>query len=538
MPVARLIGLIPGLFRNLARDERGVSTIFVAAAIVPMFGLAGLAIDAGRGYIVQARLHQAVDSAALAGGRVFFNDDRDAQITMYLNANFPANYMGATLSTPTITANEATGTVTVSATASISTTFLRVLGIDNMTVQSRTVVERADRGLELVLVMDTTGSMDSDDKLEDMQAAAHELLGILYGEKTSIDNLWIAVVPYISAVNVGASHTDWLAPGSLASLDYVYNDSDTSAYIWGRTRGSRVSSSNCNSGLASSLFNSTAIYNSSRDECIYGATILSGVSQGSCTGLNRSWDSSNNRCIEGMAWQGCVFARWDNGRDVTDDPPSVEPFEPYYYPWTYSSNDFPSFRDNVNNGDSPNKYCPKQQITPLTQSRSTIEAAIDDLVAEGGTNIATGMAWGFRVVSPRWSGLWGTADSPLPYDEPLMDKAVILLTDGKNDISSSSLNAYGFLSDRHLGTSNEYTAEGELDDRTEEICDNMKAADPDNPIIIYTIAFGSSVPANAEDLMRYCASSSSHYFDANSGLELSTAFKTIANELANLRIAE
>ena len=35
----------------------------------------------------------------------------------------------------------------------------------------------------------------------------------------------------------------------------------------------------------------------------------------------------------------------------------------------------------------------------------------------GGTTGNLGLAWGWRMVSPNWRGLWGdTADLPLDYD--------------------------------------------------------------------------------------------------------------------------
>jgi hypothetical protein len=54
----------------------------------------------------------------------------------------------------------------------------------------------------------------------------------------------------------------------------------------------------------------------------------------------------------------------------------------------------------------------------------------------GGTMANLGLAWGWRVLSPRWRGLWDgdlADEMPLDYDEPNMEKVVILLTDGNNE---------------------------------------------------------------------------------------------------------
>jgi hypothetical protein len=87
---------------------------------------------------------------------------------------------------------------------------MRVAGIDTMTVAARSVIQRADTGLELVLVLDDTGSMKSAGKIGALKDAAHQLIEILYGSNETVDDLWVAVVPYRGAVNVGNGHTGWL----------------------------------------------------------------------------------------------------------------------------------------------------------------------------------------------------------------------------------------------------------------------------------------------------------------------------------------
>ena len=56
---------------GLARDRRGAAAAFFALAIVPLVAFLGLAIDTTRGYLVKSHLNQALDAAALAGGRVY-----------------------------------------------------------------------------------------------------------------------------------------------------------------------------------------------------------------------------------------------------------------------------------------------------------------------------------------------------------------------------------------------------------------------------------------------------------------------------------
>src|SRR5215510_6843129 len=107
-----------GLFR---RDQRGNVAVIVGASIIPLIGALGLATDTARGYLVKARLSQALDTAALAGAKVFYSTTRDGDIKKYFAANFPSsslpsydtayqsNFLDATvtLATPVVTGTTA-----------------------------------------------------------------------------------------------------------------------------------------------------------------------------------------------------------------------------------------------------------------------------------------------------------------------------------------------------------------------------------------------------------------------------------------------
>jgi hypothetical protein len=65
------------------------------------------------------------------------------------------------------------------------------------------------------------------------------------------------------------------------------------------------------------------------------------------------------------------------------------------------------------------------------------------------------------------------------------------------------------------------------------MCGNMKA----QGIEVYTIGFQVSGTAQAT-LRDYCATDSSHHYDATSGDELRQAFRDIALRLAQLRLSK
>ena len=84
----------------------------------------------------------------------------------------------------TITPNDATKTLTLSAEAIVPTTFMRVLDIDTMAVSASTAVTVSSQNVEVALVLDITGSM-AGQKIVDLRAAANELVGMVVQDSRS-----------------------------------------------------------------------------------------------------------------------------------------------------------------------------------------------------------------------------------------------------------------------------------------------------------------------------------------------------------------
>lgn len=440
--------------RTLAHKEEGAVLPLIGLTFLALVGSVGIAVDTGRAQIVQSKLSSSLDAAGLAGGATVSTVNLQSEVSKYLNANFN-HYMEATLTDLQVSTSDNNGIITLSATAELPTTFMQIFGKDSVTVHAESEITRETKGLELVLVLDNTGSMEGT-PLEELKTASYSLLDILYGSHDTIEDLWVGVVPFAQAVNIGSSRTAWL---------------DGTSFDWGRT-----------------------------------------------------------------SWGGCVDARED-GLDITDDPPTDGLFRAYYWP-DDSNNDWISYYGSyrsITSSRGPNKYCPAE-VTPMTASKSTLDNAIDDMVADGNTHIGLGAVWAWRMLSPRWQGLWGgemdTNNLPLAYNTPLMNKAAVIMTDGENTMSNSSHSAYWYLSDGKLGTTSSSTAVSRLNTRLSNVCTSMK----ENNIIVYTVAFrdpGSST----ENLLRNCATQPEYYFDSPTGEELKQAFRMIGDSLSNLRVS-
>ncbi len=479
----------------LADDRRGGVLLFFGLILVPLVGFAGLAIDSLVAFSVEARVQRALDAAGLAAGRATREEDVVTEARAFFDANLGATGEEVAVSGFGAVYSPETESINLTVTATVPTYFMRVLGKTETVIDLETVVNLQIRQMELVLVMDNTGSMRSGGKINAMKDAAAELVRIVFGGRESHPNLFVGLVPYVASVNIGAHRTAWLAAD---------------------------------------------------DQVLIGAGAAPGA--GKKKGKDDKDDEDESSApvdpFAPSSWKGCVMAR-PAPFDETDDPPSVEPFSSYLYP-SGSDNDWPPLDETngaQNNGKGPNLGC-GPAITSLRQSRAEVLAAIEEMLPwhRGGTTGNLGLVWGWRAISPRWQGLWGgatPAELPLAYDNVESDKVVVLLTDGDNQFydnppsgpGGSDFTAYGRLDE--FGFPTLAAGRDELDARMARTCAAMKA----EGIMLYTITFGPTPNSGTQNLFRTCATSPGHYFHSPNNGDLTSAFRAIGRQLSSLRVA-
>lgn len=589
-----MIRWIIALVRSrMVRGRRGTVATMVGLTAIPAVLTIGLGIDGTRLWLLKTQLQAAVDASVLLAASPSETSVSTATATADASNLFWANFgrvsrtgnsssgyvntgfMGATMSDTALSvAFPDINHVQITATATLPMTFMTLVGVSTSSVSANATAERAG-GVEMALVLDFSLSMEfpmgdgtGNNKEQALQAAAASMLSALYGTKDTVPNLYVAVVPFAGAVNIGRSHTGWL----------------DSTFTSGTFKGS-VDNGN-GSGWRGCV--------EARD--LSGAD-LTEKSPAAAPFPPFYWPSTLNQYPNGTnpAYKG------DNdwsATNITD---------------TDSAN---QMQTNASIPHGPNLGCPHNAVLPLTASKTTISNAITSFTLTNpiGTVVVQGLQWGWLTISPSWqgSGGWnlttpGGAALPLNYAAPNNRKVIVLMTDGTTDVSGAQTfygaanqerslspacdaatiapecitsnggtntpkdanwkstdadswySPYGRASAgrvlaKPLPATNTPWTDSEnataqfsslLDGKVTSLCSTIKQ----QGIIIFTIFFhgptddyydahlGSELgTSSASAILQDCATDTNHFFNATSSAAISSAFVTIANEIAALRL--
>lgn len=487
-----MMGIVSRLIRRFRREERGAVLILFVLVVLPLLTIAAVVIDFSQTLVVKRQLTAAVDSAALALGTLpQITDETELRdkAHAYIEAHYPPDGIG-TLSGWTATRSENGEEVVVTATVTVPTAFMGLAGLDELTVNVASTVQRRETRLEVVMVLDNSGSM-AGTKIQSLKVAANELVTILFGEDETSDSVKIGLVPFTGGVNVKSYYdvarwADTSAPSQLLDLD-----KDRPAAL--------------NNQIFSNL----------------------GATESTWTVLGTMGNTGTEYARMASQWKGCLRSRaepYDTEDTSPTDANNDTLFSAYFRPFGGNSSNKNSY-ENVSSNQQ-NENCPTATVQPLTSVKLTITDAIEDMVAEGTTNIPEALAWGWRVISPGAPFTNGAA-----YDDQNVIKAVIVLSDGENAAEHmfSSYGPSGAVSNSTLNT------------KLGTVCSNIKAnkdSDPDDQdIVVYTITFSVNSPT-IQTLMRNCATDAGKYFNSPSADDLRGAFASIAAGLNQLRIMQ
>jgi Mg-chelatase subunit ChlD len=330
------------------------------------------------------------------------------QVQQKAQSIFQAMYSIKGVENPQITStyDPNTGQLSLAGTVGLKTTLAGVLGVNHMNIAANTEVVVGGADLEIVLVLDNTGSMGSKGKMEKLVAASTMFISELKKASKKSGDIKVGIVPFDTRVSAGSSYKaeSWI-----------------------------------------------------------------------------DWGSMSKKEIKD--WEGCLIDR-AQPYDVQDTAPSS------------ATTLFPA-------GD---QSCALASILPLTSDFNLATSRIGEMKPAGKTNLTIGLAWGWHMLSSGVPLIEGAPSSPK------VKKFIVFLTDG-------------------LNTQNRWTGSAsDIDARTKQVCDNIRAA----KILVYTIR----VMEGNEDLLRSCATTSSMYYNVPAVSEMMAVFSSVLRDISMLRIAK
>jgi Flp pilus assembly protein TadG len=192
------------------RNERGSVSILFGLSCIVLFVIMGIAIDSARYQDIASRTQAALDGASLAAAKMLEDEsvptgDVQQRAKLFFDASVPTFGVDVSYISPvTVNVDRDENSVESTVQIKVPTFFGTIAGLDRLTTINRAAKVVHDMGkLELSLVLDVTGSMNSNNKMNDMKAAASDLIEELMNGAAGEHSVRIALAPYSASVNAG-----------------------------------------------------------------------------------------------------------------------------------------------------------------------------------------------------------------------------------------------------------------------------------------------------------------------------------------------
>jgi hypothetical protein len=340
----------------------------------------GSAIDLSRAYKVENRLQAACDAAVLAGRRTItthgFDTASENAAKAYFGTNFDDGRQETHGTSFVVAADEEANTVTATASTVLDTLIMRLFGFDDFTLRTHCTSSMGVGNADVMMVLDTTGSMDStlsgsQTRIMALRSAMKNFYTTLKTATTGTNaRIRYGFVPYSSSVNVGQLLYDLdpnylvdqrtyqsrqatfieISGASTSTGGPNYQNSATTG--WSYYDGTRYfNASSCNSAKPAnetvytdygSPTNSTSNSTNNSGQTVVTAT----VTQGQRKATYDCYQQNNNKyyVIVQYATRDKVTSTTYTGASFTTTPSATTIFDHWTYkPVTYDTSMFKTF---------------------------------------------------------------------------------------------------------------------------------------------------------------------------------------------------
>lgn len=290
------------LLARFWKSDRGGVAPIMALTIVPLIGVAGMAVDYTRASAARTAMQASLDATALMMSRSAATQS-SVELQAAATDSFNALFNRPSVQNVAVTTTySATGGSTVEMTASgnVPVDFLNVLGFTSINISASTTATWGNTRLRVALVLDNTGSMSQSGKMDALRTASQNFLTQIKEAATAPEDAYVSIIPFNKDVNVNASNINefWLrwdlweaANGLCSKSSYKTQGSCTArSGVW--TPANRSSWNGC-------VTDRDQNFDTTNDAPIAGSTLYPAEQYSSCPvpvmGLSNDWTALSDK---------------------------------------------------------------------------------------------------------------------------------------------------------------------------------------------------------------------------------------------------
>lgn len=189
-------------------NESGAALLLIALFIPLLFMVVGVTIDLGRMYAVRSKAQQSLDAALLGAVSTASTTPVQDEALQLFNANYPPGYMQTTVSGFSVSKDNTIYKARLS--LRVPSSIMQIFGYEytDLPISSQVTNSSGDVTQEITLVLDNSSGIN----IPGMEAAVNSFASAIFSGQSSLPNIYISVVPFDVAVNVGAkpfSRVSW-----------------------------------------------------------------------------------------------------------------------------------------------------------------------------------------------------------------------------------------------------------------------------------------------------------------------------------------
>lgn len=549
-----------------ARDEGGNLTVFALVLFVAMAMIGGLAVDVMRYEQVRTNLQNTLDRSTLAAASLTQTLDPESVVYDYFDKAGLTEYLTAVNVDEGMNYRE----VTADATAATNPFFMHMMGIDKLDAGGHSKAEQRVTNVEIVLVLDVSGSMASNSRLTNLKSAASEFVDTVLSSDEE-GHISIALVPFNGQVNLG--------PTLAAKYNLQYNPNvsgvncvDLPASVYSSTAMSTslampmtahadtYSTTNQTTSFVSATDSSYATPNAANRWCPPSTTNvvrlpskditalkseINGLTAIGATSINAGmkWgvallDPGSRTMFSQLMTAGAISSDFSGRPYDYDDDDSMkiivlmtdgEHFAEERVNSAYKSGLSPIYYDTSAKVYSiyqptysgTNKYYSPSDNTWYANARGTTTTSTQTCTGSGKNKVCTTTTTvnAGTSVQLTWPEVW--TNFRLSYVAwQFYARALGTSSSTRTTQYNNAMTAFRTQTDT-----------SDMDTQLQQICTQVK----NQGVTVYGIAF--EAPTGGQTQIASCASSSAHYFNAT-GLQIKTAFRAIASNISQLRLTQ